>query len=191
MRKIPKKLILSSFVLVVLSAASFMNLKTKDAAKDKNILVIQPKTRKIASIPNSENKFNTSNLPSESNQRKEQNSVTQLTSQQLRAQLKFETGLTFTCDELLKFEQNAQAAFVNSGHVIIKLNSCASLEKNQTLVKLKNKTNGYDAQIFKTANSALNSDFIQLDKGINELEFELSLNDGQKTVQRLKINRLE
>lgn len=48
------------------------------------------------------------------------------------------------------------------------------------IVKISNATNGFTASIFENKPSEFQTDFIQLDKGLNELVFELQNKDGEK-----------
>ncbi len=58
-------------------------------------------------------------------------------------------------------------------------------------MKLKNKTNGYEAQIFPNRGKKVSSDFIQLEHGANELIFEISSTAGQIKSQVIKIKRIQ
>ncbi len=70
--------------------------------------------------------------------------------------------------------------------VMLELSSCIPLqEKHQLWVK--NETNGFKAQIFKTESEKFKTDFIQLNKGMNKVILEGILKDGQKIVQTLEI----
>ncbi|MES2802780.1 MAG: hypothetical protein V4654_09835 [Bdellovibrionota bacterium] len=103
----------------------------------------------------------------------------------------FETTLALDCQELFAENSKISSASVSSGHVILKLSHCAKQMNLVKSIELINKTNGYNAQLFKLSKTQFNSDFIQLDKGVNHLEFEISLNDGQKKLQIFKIQRIQ
>ena len=96
-----------------------------------------------------------------------------------------------SCAELLS--EHAKSASVSSNHVILKLMKCSTSIHGFriTHVDLVNKTNGYIAQVFRLNHDEFTSDFIQLEKGQNNLEFKFSLNDGQKKTQILKIDRIQ
>lgn len=101
----------------------------------------------------------------------------------------FETTLKLECQEL--FADNTKLARVSSDHVILKLSRCNGALSQFKKIELINKTNGYNAQLFKLNKAEFNSDFIQLDQGLNQLQFEISLNDGQKKLQIFKIQRIQ
>ncbi len=103
----------------------------------------------------------------------------------------FETTLKLDCQDLFVDSTKLTSASVSSDHVILKFSRCNSTLTQIKKIELINKTNGYNAQLFKLNKAELNSDFIQLDKGVNQLEFEISLNDGQKKLQILKIQRIQ
>lgn len=63
-------------------------------------------------------------------------------------------------------------------------------ESSSTKMKLMNKTNGYEAQIFGLRGKKVSSDFIQLEQGVNELVFEISSTAGQIKSQIIKIKRI-
>jgi len=125
----------------------------------------------------------------------------------LREIVQFETELKLNCKDLLK--TNYSSASVSSNHVMLKLGKCTrhdlaqafrdSIKSGQDRVRvyelkdvdLMNVTNGYKAQLFKQGDESINSDFIQLDKGENVLEFNIRLNDGQTKTQIFKINRIQ
>jgi len=107
----------------------------------------------------------------------------------------FETDLKVTCFDLLS--DRMKSASVSSNHVVFKLGKCGSsdsIKNHKTSVlsiDLTNKTNGYKAHMFNLNNSDFNSDFIQLENGENLMEFNFSLNDGQKKTQIFKIDRIQ
>lgn len=103
----------------------------------------------------------------------------------------FETTLSLDCQDIFVGGANLTSASVSSDHVILKLSRCNSALSQVKKIELINKTNGYNAQLFKLSKAELNSDFIQLEKGLNQLEFEISLNDGQKKLQIFKIQRIQ
>ena len=70
--------------------------------------------------------------------------------------------------------------------VMLNLNICEPLRSNRHLW-IKNGTNGFRAQIFKTGEKVYRTDFIQLSRGSNKLLIETVLKDGQKRVQSLEI----
>lgn len=108
-----------------------------------------------------------------------------------KATASFETTLKLDCQDLFANNAKLTSATVSSGHVILKFSRCNSTITEMKKIELVNKTNGYNAQLFKLNKAELNSDFIQLDEGENQLEFEISLNDGQKKLQILKIQRIQ
>ena len=103
----------------------------------------------------------------------------------------FETSLKLDCQDLFVENSKLTSASVSSDHVILKFSRCNTAFSQIKKIDLVNKTNGYNAQLFKLNKAELNSDFIQIDKGVNQLEFEISLNDGQKKLQILKIQRIQ
>ncbi|AZZ35714.1 hypothetical protein CIK05_02500 [Bdellovibrio sp. qaytius] len=103
----------------------------------------------------------------------------------------FETTISLDCQELFSENSKISSASVSSDHVILKLSHCSKQFNQVKNIDLINKTNGYNAQLFKLSKTQFNSDFIQLDKGVNQLEFEISLNDGQKKLQIFKIQRVQ
>lgn len=103
----------------------------------------------------------------------------------------FETTLKLDCQDLLVDSAKLVSASVSSDHVILKLSRCNSALSQFKKIELINTTNGYNAQLFKLNKAEFNSDFIQLDKGLNQLQFEISLNDGQKKLQIFKIQRIQ
>lgn len=110
---------------------------------------------------------------------------------EIRKPTPFETTLALDCQELFAENSKISSASVSSDHVILKLSHCAKQFNQVKNIELINKTNGYNAQLFKLSKTDFNSDFIQLDKGSNELQFEISLNDGQKKLQIFKIQRVQ
>ena len=126
---------------------------------------------------------------------------------EFREVVQFETELKLNCKDLLK--SNFPSASVSSNHVMLKLGKCTARDLAQAFreslksgqdrarfyglkdVDLMNVTNGYKAQLFKQGDESMNSDFIQLDKGENVLEFSIRLNDGQTRTQTFKINRIQ
>ena len=78
---------------------------------------------------------------------------------------------------------------------------CQHISKKAPLFSIKNKSNGYDGQIFAShatkskgrmpasASMQLSTDYIQLQSGENIIELEISLNDGQKLNKKITINR--
>lgn len=103
----------------------------------------------------------------------------------------FETTIALDCQELFAENSQISSASVSSDHVILKLSHCTHQLSQVKRIELMNKTNGYNAQLFRLSKTDFNSDFIQLDKGVNQLEFEISLNDGQKKLQVFKIQRIQ
>ncbi len=90
--------------------------------------------------------------------------------------------------------------------VRIKFTDCDRLSKKAPLYSIKNLTNGYDGQVFKSSEAPsfqrgpasvrparstvqLSTDYIQLQSGENILELEISLNDGQKINKKITIIR--
>lgn len=98
-------------------------------------------------------------------------------------------------------EEDVGANLVSSQVIRIKFSDCNHFAKKQALYKIKNLTNGYDGQVFKSLGSntkgrgpastsmQLSTDYIQLENGMNIIELEISLNDGQKLNKKIKINR--
>lgn len=126
---------------------------------------------------------------------------------ELREIVQFETELRLSCKDLLK--SSFPSASVSSNHVMLKLGKCTLRDLSQAFreslktgkdrmrfyglkdVDLVNVTNGYKAQLFRQGDESMNTDFIQLDKGENVLEFNFRSNDGQTITQLFKINRIQ
>lgn len=70
--------------------------------------------------------------------------------------------------------------------VMLDLNICETL-KSERHIWVKNTTNGFKAQVFKTGTQSFRTDFIQLNSGNNSVIIELVLKDGQKRTQSLEI----
>lgn len=75
---------------------------------------------------------------------------------------------------------------VSKNMVMINFKLCREAKTIQA-VKLENKSNGFRAQIFKREENNFTTDYIQLDKGFNQLQLEVILKDGQKLVELLEI----
>lgn len=103
----------------------------------------------------------------------------------------FETTLKMSCEEIFEDKFGLKQLNVNSNHITLKMINCFNQSNLASNLKLLNKTNGYSAQLFKINKTDANTDFIQLENGDNILHFEISLNDGQKKTQTLKIHRLQ
>ena len=103
----------------------------------------------------------------------------------------FETTLKMSCEEIFEDKFGLKQLNVNSNHITLKMTNCFNQSNQASHLKLLNKTNGYSAQLFKINKTDANTDFIQLENGDNILHFEISLNDGQKKTQTLKIHRLQ
>lgn len=110
---------------------------------------------------------------------------------ELKPPAPFETSLKLDCQDFFNENLKDTSASVSSNHVILKLLKCGKAFGKVAKVELINKTNGYNAQLFQLNKAELNSDFIQLDRGVNQLEFQFSLIDGQKKTQTFKINRIQ
>ena len=110
---------------------------------------------------------------------------------EIKKPIPFETTISLDCQELFAENSKISSASVSSDHVILKLSHCSRQFNQVKNIELINKTNGYNAQLFRLSKTHFNSDFIQLDKGTNQLEFEISLNDGQKKLQIFKIQRIQ
>jgi hypothetical protein len=77
---------------------------------------------------------------------------------------------------------------VDSGQVKFDFIDCLP---NDRQMKLINRTNGYEAQIFPSRGKKVSSDFIQLQQGENQLVLEISSTPGQIKSQIIKINRIK
>lgn len=70
--------------------------------------------------------------------------------------------------------------------LMLEVSSCKELNgKHQLWVK--NISNGFKAQVFKISGQNFRTDFLQLNDGVNKIEIEGILKDGQKIVQTLEI----
>ncbi len=103
----------------------------------------------------------------------------------------FETTLKMSCEEIFEDKFGLKQLNVNSNHITFKMTSCFDQVNQANNLKLHNQTNGYSAQLFKINRTDAKTDFIQLENGDNILHFEISLNDGQKKTQTLRIHRLQ
>jgi hypothetical protein len=70
--------------------------------------------------------------------------------------------------------------------VMLDMSLCETL-KSERHIWVKNSTNGFKAQVFKTGNKNFRTDFIQLNSGNNRVIIESVLKDGQKRTQSLEI----
>lgn len=113
------------------------------------------------------------------------------TEDEIKKPIPFETTISLDCQELFAENAKISSASVSSDHVILKVSRCSKQFNQVKNIELINKTNGYNAQLFRLSKTHFNSDFIQLDRGTNQLEFEISLNDGQKKLQIFKIQRIQ
>ncbi len=82
--------------------------------------------------------------------------------------------------------QPARFKKTNENLVMLSLNICDPL-KTEKHIWIKNESNGFKAQTFKTSEKNFKTDFIQLNNGTNKLSIESILKDGQKRVQSLEI----
>lgn len=70
--------------------------------------------------------------------------------------------------------------------LMLEVSTCKELSgKHQLWVK--NISNGFKAQVFKISGQNFRTDFLQLNDGLNKIEIEGILKDGQKIVQTLEI----
>lgn len=90
----------------------------------------------------------------------------------------------FFCNHSL--DTKAVAKSVDSELVMMDFKICKDL-KNVQNIQLRNQTNGFKAHIFKTDNFSYKTDFIQLNKGSNNITVEVVLKDGQKKQDSLVI----
>lgn len=86
-------------------------------------------------------------------------------------------------------EQSDRTHQVTTSQVLLRFEGCEN-ENRIVDFKLVNSTNSYMAQIFHSAENVIATDFIQLAKGENILNLEISLNDKQKKTQIIKIERI-
>ena len=86
-------------------------------------------------------------------------------------------------------EQSERTHQVSTSQVLLRFEGCDG-EKKIVDFKLVNSTNSYMAQIFHSSENVIATDFIQLAKGENILNLEISLNDKQKKTQIIKIERI-
>ena len=103
----------------------------------------------------------------------------------------FETTLKMSCEEIFEDKFGLKQLNVNSNHITLQMTNCFEQAHQVNNLKLLNQTNGYSAQLFKINKTDAKTDFIQLENGDNILHFEISLNDGQKKTQTLRIHRLQ
>lgn len=90
------------------------------------------------------------------------------------------------CDQL---QNENKKVSPDSQLVIFKMSHCDHYEgKKVVSYNMRNISNGYAAEIFKNKNN-LSTDYIQIQSGENIIEFEISLNDGQKISKKIKISR--
>ena len=119
-------------------------------------------------------------------------------SQKSSAQQKIKDEISVSCDSNEELIESLAPSF----QVIrIKFTDCNHFAKKSALYSIKNLTNGYDGQVFKSLSSSvkgrgpastsmqLSTDYIQLENGTNIIDLEISLNDGQKINKKIRINR--
>ncbi len=118
--------------------------------------------------------------------------------QQPAAPQKVKEEFSISCDTN---DAVVKSISVSSQVVRIKFTDCRQLLKKAPLYAVKNLTNGYDGQVFKSQESKskgrmpasttwqLSTDYIQLQSGENIIELQISLNDGQKINKKITINR--
>lgn len=99
-----------------------------------------------------------------------------------------ETSKTEVIKAELFCQKAAPARFRKAAQslVMLNLNVCDD-PKSARHIWVKNTTNGFKAQVFKTADKNFRTDFIQLNQGSNKVLIEAILKDGQKRVQSLEI----
>ncbi len=100
----------------------------------------------------------------------------------LQAQKKEAIKVDIFCSGVNK----ARVKKVSQSLVMLDLKICESL-KSERHIWVKNFTNGFKAQVFKTGDQNYRTDFIQLNAGNNFLIIESVLKDGQKSSQALEI----
>lgn len=93
---------------------------------------------------------------------------------------------TLKADVFCESSSKARFKKVPQPLVMLDLNFCESL-KSARHIWIKNMTNGFKAQIFKTGDRHFRTDFIQLNPGNNKIVIESILKDGQKRTQSLEI----
>lgn len=118
--------------------------------------------------------------------------------QQPAAQRKVKEELSVSCDVK---DTAVKTVSLSSQVVRIKFTDCHHFSKKAPLYSVKNLTNGYDGQVFKSqeakskgrapasVSTQVSTDYIQLQSGENIIELEISLNDGQKLNKKITINR--
>ncbi len=83
-------------------------------------------------------------------------------------------------------KERARFKKVSQTLLMLNLNVCTEL-KSSRHIWIKNVTNGFKAQVFKTGAKDYRTDFIQLSSGNNKLLIEAVLKDGQKRTHSLEI----
>ncbi len=118
--------------------------------------------------------------------------------QQPTVQQKVKEEFSVSC---LTQEEVIKTVAASSQVLRIKFTDCPAYVKKSALYAVKNLTNGYDAQVFKSQSlssksrrpashiTQLSTDYIQLQSGENIIELQISLNDGQKINKKIRINR--
>ncbi|MFN3454741.1 MAG: hypothetical protein ACK41T_07230 [Pseudobdellovibrio sp.] len=105
----------------------------------------------------------------------------------IKTPVSFQSSLQLKCSDMVKGHLSQQS--ISAQHLTFKLVECDLKEVSK--IAMVNKTNGYSVQLFKISRSHMSSDFIQLERGENQFEIEISLISGQKKLQSFKITRLE
>jgi hypothetical protein len=96
------------------------------------------------------------------------------------------TNETLKVDVYCKNTGPARFRKTSENMVMLNLNICEEI-KSLRHIWIKNETNGFKAQVFKTVGKNYRTDFIQMSNGTNKLSIESILKDGQKRVQSLEI----
>lgn len=102
------------------------------------------------------------------------------------AGLKSEKKEALKVDIFCSDPSNSRFKKVSQSLVMLDLNICEVL-KSERHIWVKNTTNGFKAQVFKTGTQNFRTDFIQLNSGNNNLVIDSILKDGHKRTQSLEI----
>lgn len=89
----------------------------------------------------------------------------------------------FFCNHSL---EGSKSAKISKSMVMLNFKLCKQAKVIESIA-IKNETNGFRAQIFKSPDAKFKTDYIQLNSGPNKIIVEVILKDGQKNVDSLEI----
>jgi len=84
-------------------------------------------------------------------------------------------------------DKHSPQIFSQKSLVMLELGSCKELYGTKRQLWVKNISNGFKAQVFKTKEQIFRTDFLQLNSGSNKIEVQGVLKDGQMVTETLEI----